>query len=202
MIAATNKQQRLTRRQHAFLNAYADCGSVAESCRRAGIPYERQHYLWLGTLSANGKQAYPGYPEAFAAAKRVFKALEEERRKDAERFGEILEDELRRRALVPLRKLKFTAKGDAIEDPETGEPYVELEYDNTLAWKMLTAEKPEKYRDRSSVEHSGAVEVNARVRVVEDDDWYGNAHRSFAETDGSSDPGAAEPGTVQGTRLW
>lgn len=64
-----------------------------------------------------------------------------------------LEAEARRRAVDGLVRYKFH-KGYPVTHPETGEPYYEHEYSDTLLIFLLKAHRPEKFRDR--VEHTGA----------------------------------------------
>ena len=91
-----------------------------------------------------------------------------------ERSGDLLELEARRRAESGVRRLKFH-NGALIkvqaESPDgmplTNEdgtpfmvPYVEHEYSDTLMIFLLKGIKPEKYRERSDVRHSGNIDVS------------------------------------------
>ena len=73
---------------------------------------------------------------------------------------EVLEAEARRRAVTGVRRLKFD-KGQAIIDPETGEPYVELDYSDVLLIFLLKARAPEKYRENQNGQQQGAQPVKA-----------------------------------------
>lgn len=74
--------------------------------------------------------------------------------------GALLEAEAVRRAKDGLRRMKFNSKtGEAYIDPETGKPYIEHEYSDTLLLALLKRHFPDLYRERteSKVEHSGNV---------------------------------------------
>ena len=107
----------------AFLDAYAITDSVTRAAVAAGVS-RRVHYQWLGDAD---------YFEAFEAAKEI--------------AAEVLEAEARRRAVEGLRKYKFH-DGKPVLHPETGEPYYELEYSDTLLIFKLKGALPEKYADR------------------------------------------------------
>lgn len=91
-----------------------------------------------------------------------------------------LELEARRRACDGLVRVKFH-QGQPIMVPipgpdgqpmtnEDGEvilvPYVEREYSDTLMIFLLKAHRPEKYRDRHQVEHTGNVVIEVAETVV------------------------------------
>jgi antitoxin (DNA-binding transcriptional repressor) of toxin-antitoxin stability system len=65
---------------------------------------------------------------------------------------------------------------------------------------LLKAKAPEKYKDRTATEHTGAnggpIQSEIRLQVIEDGNWYGNESRLSAESDGSSAGNLAEPGKV------
>jgi len=82
--------------------------------------------------------------------------------------SESLEAEAIRRAKEGVQRLKFNSKtGEAYRDPRTGEYYVEHEYSDTLMTLLLRGLRPDRYRDRSSVEmeHSGGVQVEEAIYV-------------------------------------
>jgi len=66
-------------------------------------------------------------------------------------FADRLEKEAVRRAIKGVRKKKFTGKGEPVEDPETGEQYIEREYSDTLLIFMLKGARPDKYKYRLDV---------------------------------------------------
>jgi hypothetical protein len=79
-------------------------------------------------------------------------------------------------------------------------PYVEREYDTTAAIFWLKGALPEKYRDRYEHRHSGPAGGPIQmqnVKVIEDGDWYKNADRLFAASDGTSIADPLEPIAVQ-----
>lgn len=71
---------------------------------------------------------------------------------------DLLEDEALRRAMAGDRRYAFDRNGDPLLHPETGEPYYEKQYSDTLLIVMLKARRPEKYAARAQLEHSGRVE--------------------------------------------
>lgn len=69
---------------------------------------------------------------------------------------QLMEDEATRRAVEGDIKLKFNARtGKPYIDPRTGQPYEERVYSDTLLLARLKAELPDKYRDRSEIQHTG-----------------------------------------------
>jgi len=55
------------------------------------------------------------------------------------------------------------------------------EFSDTLLMFMLKGSKPNKYRDNVNVSGTVNHEHTGEIRVIEDGDWYGNAHRLTAE---------------------
>ena len=96
----------------------------------AGI-HRETHYWWL--------KHDPAYAVAFAQAE--------------EKAADALEAEARRRAINGVLRYKFD-KGRPITNPETGEPYYELEYSDTLLIFLLKGARPGRYRERIEIEHS------------------------------------------------
>lgn len=93
----------------------------------------------------DARAADAGFAEAWKAA------LEE--------AADRLEAEARRRAHDGLLRKKFTAKGEPVIDPETGEQYWEREYSDVLLMFLLKAARPEKFRDRLDLRHAGQLQV-------------------------------------------
>ena len=135
----------------AFLSSLARLGNVRLACETAEIDRRTAYYL---------REA----DEAFAAE--WDQALEDS--------ADLLEQEARRRAEQGVQRLKFH-NGAVImvqaQSPEglplvnaEGEPimvpYVEHEYSDTLAIFLLKAIRPEKYRERADVRHSGKIDVS------------------------------------------
>ena len=136
-------------RKAAFLDAFALSGNVSAAARAADIN-RTTAYGW--------KDA----DEEFAAAWEVA----EQESIDA------LELEARRRAEQGVRRVKVSGgKVVMVPDPENPDgpevPLVEHEYSDTLMVLLLKAHRPAKYRERSSIEHTGAgggpIETRAEV---------------------------------------
>jgi hypothetical protein len=119
------------RHKKGFLTAFAGSGNITLACRASGVG-RRTVYDWQAR------------DEAFALA---FRQAEIE-------ATEHLEAEAWRRAVAGTRRLRFDKDGQPLRDPATGEPYVEMDYSDTLLIFLLKARAPEKYRDRWSLEHS------------------------------------------------
>lgn len=177
--------------QRAFLAAYAVTGIISRASEASGVNRQR-HSDWL--------KSDPAYAELFAEAKEV--AIEN------------LETEAQRRAKDGIQRLKFY-QGELIRIPlvdgygkqvsdNDGQPimvpYVEHDYSDTLLMFMLKALRPDVYRERveSKVTGSLKVENNTNIRVVEDRDWYGNANRVAAASDGASIADHLVAGAIQG----
>jgi len=154
-------------KKRAFLAAFAEAGSIRAAARAAGVS-ERTPWNWL---HRDDSEAGRVFQAAFDDAKRL--------------AGNALEAEARRRATEGVRRLRFY-RGEPIIDPETGRPYFEHEYSDVLLIFLLKGAMPEKYRERFQHEHRGLAE-SSRVRVIEDDDWYGNSDRIAATLSGDSD---------------
>jgi len=148
-------------KKRTFLAAYRTCGNVTRAAQSVGMCRDN-HAHWMKRSKK--------YREDFAAAQ--------------EEANDCLEEEARRRAVVGLRRLKFTKDGTPIIDPETGKQYFEHEFSDTLLIFLLKGAMPDRYRERQSIEVSRAEDGN-RLRVLEDDEWYGNA-----VNDGASSPGS------------
>ncbi len=107
------------------------------------------HYEWL--------KKDPDYPALYADA--------------MEQAADRLEQEALRRAVVGLRRLKFGKDGVPLVDPETGQPYVEYEYSDTLLIFLLKGARPEKFRERYEHQHSGQLNVaslHTLLRIVDE----------------------------------
>jgi hypothetical protein len=136
-------------RQERFLVAYRDCGTVKRACEAGGIG-RSTHYDWL--------EASGDYARRFEDAKR-----------DA---GELLEQEARRRAVVGMIRFKFY-RGEPIIDPRTGQPYMELEYSDSLLQFLLKGAMPNKYKERLDMNQRdetppiGAAELEAERKLID-----------------------------------
>jgi hypothetical protein len=91
-----------------------------------------------------------------------------------EESADLLEQEARRRAYEGVQRLKFDrgklitipvldTEGKPVLDGEglpLTQPYVEHEYSDTLLIFLLKGIRPEKYRERTDVRHSGKIDVS------------------------------------------
>jgi len=127
-----------------FLAALEVSGNVTAAARAAGISDD---------AARKRKDVHPEFAVRWEEALRMAAAT--------------LEAEARRRAVDGLRRYKFTKTGDPIMHPQTGEPYYELEYSDTMLALLLKAHAPERFKDSTKVEHAGKVEhqVEAAVKV-------------------------------------
>jgi hypothetical protein len=130
MAGDLSKTQRL--KKAAFLAAYAEVGNVTRAAEIAEVD-RSMHYYWM----AND----PDYKDQFREAEN--------------QANDRLEQEARRRAVEGLRRLKFGKDGRPLIDPETGEPYYEHEYSDTLLIFLLKGAMPEKYKERQQTELTG-----------------------------------------------
>lgn len=140
---AVKFSKSLQAKKRAFLTAYVELGHIGQSATAAGVD-RTTHYYWM--------REDPDYVGAFHLAE--------------EMAASALEDEARRRALQGVKRLKFH-KGDPIIDPDTGEPYFEHEYSDTLLIFLLKSVYPEKFRERRDVNHSGSIDTGSDKSVNE-----------------------------------
>lgn len=152
----TPEKRKRHRWERAFLSALAVAGNVSAACRAAKVDRTVAYGL-------------RGECPEFAAEWQ--QALDE--------AADDLEAEATRRAREGVRRLKFH-KGElvrlALADEEgrpvldgDGQPvmvpYVEHEYSDTLLIFLLKAHRPERFRERLSLEHSG--DGGGPIRFVE-----------------------------------
>jgi hypothetical protein len=107
-----------------------------------------------------------------------------------EEFIEKLEEEADRRAVDGTIRPVF------YQGSQCGEV---REHSDTLLIFRLKALRPEVYRERQEHQHTGRIEQ--AIRVVQDDDWYGNSHRLAAIAPEQSAGGAASSSAVQAGRV-
>lgn len=134
-----------------FLVALAESGNVRLSCEAANVTRTAVYDLRESE-------------ETFAAD--WDQALDE--------AADLLEQEARRRAHDGVQRVKFH-KGHPIMVPVLGPdglvvrgkdngpemvPYVEHEYSDTLLIFLLKGARPETYRDRTDVRHSGKIDLS------------------------------------------
>lgn len=108
-----------------FLGFLELTANVTLACNMCGLS-RKTAYNWRSTVE--------GFADAWDASQEV--------------GTDALEDEAIRRASNGTMKKKFTGKGEAVIDPETGEQYIEHEYSDTLLIFMLKARRPDKFKDR------------------------------------------------------
>lgn len=118
-----------------FLEVFARCGNIKESCDIANIG-RHTHYDWLED---------PEYRKAFEDAK--------------EDACDVLAEEVRRRGQHGYEELQY--RRDA-EGNTVGEVLVTRKYDSTLLMFLLKSRKPEVYRDnvKSDVSFTGSMAVS------------------------------------------
>jgi hypothetical protein len=135
-----------------FLAALSTTGNVSAACEASHIDRTTAYRL---------RDDDKGFAAAWASA------LDE--------AADLLEEEARRRAYQGVQRLKFDrgrlitipligADGKPVKDAETGEivmvPYVEHEYSDTLLIFLLKGARPDVYRERTDVRHSGKIDVS------------------------------------------
>lgn len=150
-----------TLRVNAFLVCYAECGSIKKSCEAAGInaATHRRHL-----------KKYPEYKAAFEVAQ----AKAQEVLKDqALAKIEALEDALFTRAvegwdepIVFKGKFCYERERGSKGKWERGKPLAIKKYDHSGAQFLLRALKPETYREKVQVEHSGTVDIVERLHAA------------------------------------
>jgi len=119
--------EQFKKEQRKFLAAYSQNGNVTRAAENAGV----------GRNTVYGWRKDPEFEVAFGNA--------------GEEAADLLEEEAWRRARDGLRKMKFNGK-EPIMDPDTGKPYLEHEYSDTLLIFLLKGLRPQKYRDNFSFE--------------------------------------------------
>ena len=134
-----------------FLVALGATGNVSAACDAVGIDRKTAY---------NRRDTDEAFDEAWRDA--------------LDQSADLLEEEARRRAYEGVRRLKFDrgrpimvpALGDdglVIKDKEGNPelvPYAEHEYSDVLLIFLLKGIRPEKYRERTDVRHSGKIDVS------------------------------------------
>lgn len=158
-MISKSKNEIIHPEKRAFLAAYAECGSISQAARAAGIG-RITHYNWL-TADADGT-----YREAFENARRE--------------ACEVLETEARRRAVNglddpviyqgKLMGVWVDAQGNVVAENAPGSTLIPLtvkKYSDILLITLLNANLPEKFRHR--VDHTGKVDSEHRLSITIDD---------------------------------
>jgi hypothetical protein len=136
----TRAERALLEKQHRFTKAYAACASIKAAARAAGIRHG-VHYEWMRTN---------------ALYRQSFEAVQEE-------AAQALEDEAVRRAHEGVRRLVLHA-GRPVR--HNHRPLYETEYSDSLLILLLKRFRPNLYRERTIVEHSGAIEIVERMQAA------------------------------------
>ena len=149
-------------KQRVFLDHFRQYGNISMSARHAGI--ERTTVYWW-------QEHDEDFPLAFEQAK--VEAVER------------LEEEARRRAVDGTERLKFGQGGRVIIDPDTGLPYREREYSDTLLIFLLKGLMPDRYAERRKSEVSGPNGGPVQIRTYADmsDDDIDAKLKAFAEAE-------------------
>ena len=156
-------------KKRAFLAAYSQLGNISAAARIAGIS-RQAHYEWLAEDEGD-------YRMAFGHA-----------REDA---IEAMEAEARRRAVLGVsRKKLFFHQGEQCGELE------EFEYSDLLLMFLLKAARPDVYRDRQSIEHSGPKGGPIQVEGQIDSEIEGLLALLVARAQAGD---AGEPGPAAGT---
>ena len=73
-------------------------------------------------------------------------------------------------AAYPSKKFKFTPMGEAVMNPETGEPYYEVDRDNRLVMSLLKALDRPYFGDRQAITggDGGPIQVAHQVATLAD----------------------------------
>lgn len=130
--------------QEAFLRAFATTGVISTGLRAIGVSRQAVDY-W---------RTKPEFAERYAEAEQA--------------ANDVLRLEIHRRAVEGLTRKKFTGKGQAIIDPETGQQYVEREYSDSLLQFAAKARMPE-FREtvQQNVNLTGTLSVEYAPAIVE-----------------------------------
>lgn len=123
----------------AFLAAYARCGIIAYACRIADID-RKTYYNWCEHDDAFAVGAKLAYAEA----------------------GDYLEEVALQRATIGTSVVKEIWEGDVLVRRE-----VSQQVSDTMLAMMLNGAKPEKYKQRHDIHHSGVP----AVKILPDEAW-------------------------------
>ena len=154
-------------KKRALLDSLAETGHVSASCEAVQISRSAV-YGWRRTDAE--------FAKAFEMARSM--------------AGESLIDAAMIRARDGVFRYKFTAAGEPILDPQTGEPYREIHYSDTLLIFLLKCLKPETFSDK--VTHQGpadgAIQHITKLEVVHVDDWYPKRSHAGLPADSGGSP--------------
>lgn len=125
------RTNRTPKKRAAFLSELAERGNVSDAARAAGVA-RTTVYEW--------REVDPAFAASWDAA------LDE--------AADTMEREAWRRAVEGVEKPVFGSLGQGLGSGEVGRVQ---EYSDTLLIFLLKGAKPEKYRERAQVEHSGGI---------------------------------------------
>jgi len=142
------RQSKPYLRQRAFLKAYSISGRVTEAAKIAQVN-RHDHKRWYKTDSA--------YRIAFDDCQ--------------EETGQLLEDEAIRRAYEGVKR-PVLYQGRAVKIGGSRKVLYETQYSDTLLLALLKRFRPALYRENTTVEHTGSIELvermqQARKRLIE-----------------------------------
>lgn len=143
------------RKQARFLGAYRETGNIRYSCQVAGIS-RQTYYDWRDHDEAFKAEL----PDAIADAHDTLEQAAYERAvKGVESYvvsmGRVVYEEIPE--VDEDGNPKLNKKGEPIV--KRGNPIIERKYSDSLLTTLLKANMPEKYRERTQVEHTGSVDV-------------------------------------------
>jgi hypothetical protein len=183
----TPGRRAIPERLQALLRIWPECSTMAECARRLNVADSTLRMLH----------------------RRWYEKHEEYRRRfnDVEAAAvESIVAEARRRAVSGIKRRRFY-RGEPIIDPDTGEPFTETEYSDSLLLALLKARAPG-FSDRVSMEgnmqvsHTGQLTVQSVMEQMHNDPDYIEYLRVRAgEADRNSGPDGQEsqPRALEGS---
>lgn len=172
-LGETEATRAMKVRQAAFLAAYAIHGNLTAAAVAADVN-RKTVYCWM---DEDGD-----FAEDFADAK--------------EAFADQLVHEARRRAVEGVKDYVVSAGRliyvDDTDNPGTPIPLVRQIYSDTLLLAMLKAHRPDEYKERSSVEHSGKGGGPVKVAPEVSSDFVADVLARLGEA--GREPAAEGPG--------
>jgi hypothetical protein len=151
-------------KQAAFLKAYVIAGANVTAAAVVAKINRSTHYDWLAHDET--------YPQRFEAARQA--------------ACEAVEYEIFRRGQLGYEE-PIVYQGVISTDNE-GAPITVRKFSDTLLIFRAKALMPERYGDKTKLEHSGGVDTGT-IKVVFDEDWCGNdAHEKARQSDAPRDP--------------
>lgn len=134
------RRSRHVARQNAFLAAYRLTASIGRSAAVAKVRRDA-HSEWL--------KSDPTYRPRFEAVQ--------------EDAGQVLEDAAVERAIAGVKRMQFY-QGRPLR--YNRELQYEIEYSDSLLLALLKKFMPDKYRERTSVEHTGSINLVERIKAA------------------------------------